>query len=123
MMSKALKERMDARRPRRLERMRRDSIRQPTGDANRPGAERPAVLKRLSAPVLRFGFRRIVEQQEFDQIGQGSVFFLGETNHRFPQFGSDADIQSDFGHCETPCVVLRWAYGNTTQSLSLPNLP
>jgi hypothetical protein len=40
----ALKERMDARRPRRLERMRRDSIRQPTGDANRPGAERPAVL-------------------------------------------------------------------------------
>ena len=31
--------------PRRLERMRSDSIRQPKGDANRHGAERPAGME------------------------------------------------------------------------------
>ena len=36
---------MDAGRPRRLERMRSDSIRQPKGDANRHGAERPAGME------------------------------------------------------------------------------
>ena len=58
---------MDDERPRRLERMRRDSVRQPKGDANRPGAERPAVLEtiiragssvrfspRLAAPTIRY---------------------------------------------------------------------
>jgi len=40
----ALKERMEARRPRRLERMRSDSIRPPSGAANRHGAARPAAV-------------------------------------------------------------------------------
>ena len=100
---------MDARRPRRLERMRNYPNRQPSGDAIRHGAERPAVLDALSAPVFRFGLRDLArgrDSLEFGlyQVAQGSVFLFGQRLKPCFQFGVDQDVQVHFCHVATPYI-------------------
>ena len=44
------------------------------------GARRPAEIDVLSAPVLRFGFRRILEYQPFEVGCDAAMFFRGAQN-------------------------------------------
>ena len=59
-------------------------IARPPADAIRHGAERPAALDALSAPVFRLGLRVVSRgchqplQLGFHQIAQGSVLFAGQ---------------------------------------------
>ena len=53
-------------------------------DAIRHGAERPAALDTLSAPVFRFGLRALARGRNplefgFYKIAQGSVLFAGDS--------------------------------------------
>lgn len=70
---------------------RRDCVgtrnRQPKGDAIQPGASRLAVLDVLSAPVLRFGFRRVLHHQPFQVGGQAAVLGLGAQHRQSLELG------------------------------------
>ena len=68
-----------------------DRARQPFGDERPPGAARPAVLDTSSAPVLRFGFRRILEYQPFEVRGHAAVLLAGLLSEDRLEFGGPPD--------------------------------
>ncbi len=74
----ALKPGMDDERPRRLERMRRAlQLASPIGDASGSRSRAPGGIDLLSAPVLRFGFRRVLHHQPFEVRGHAAVLLVG----------------------------------------------
>ena len=83
---------MDGGRPRRLERMRRALPRaSPLGDARGSRSRAPGGLDVLSAPVLRFGFRRVLQHQPFEVGGHAAVLLAGLLSKPFLEFAGHYD--------------------------------
>ena len=68
-----LKERMEARRPRWLERMRNDPNRQASRRCDSAWSRAPSGIDLLSAPVFRLGSRGVLHHQPFQIGGDAAV--------------------------------------------------
>lgn len=106
--SESLKERMEARRPRWLERMRNDPNRQASRRCDSAWSRAPGGIDLLSAPVLRFGFRRVLEYQPFEVRGHAAVLLadlLSEERLEFAGYDDCYGCSVGFGFHRIPLAV------------------
>ena len=87
----ALKERMEARRPRWLERMRNDPNRQASRRCDSAWSRAPGGIDLLSAPVFRLGSRGVLHHQPLQIGGDAAVLCFCLLEQERLEFGGYPD--------------------------------
>lgn len=89
------KERMEARRPRWLERMRNDPNRQASRRCDSAWSRAPSGIDLLSAPVFRLGSRGVLHHQPFQIGGDAAVLCGGLLDQQCFEFRRHLEIDID----------------------------